>query len=46
MKGSCGGEEVNSWMGLFGLPSESVRDADLVEGVLKHSAEGTFLEID
>ena len=33
-------------MGLFWLPSESVRDADLVEGVLKHSAEGTFLEID
>ena len=37
---------MNSWMGLFWLPSESVRDADLVEGVLKHSAEGTFLEID
>ena len=25
---------------------ESVRDADLVEGVLKHSAEGTYLELD
>ena len=37
---------MNNWMGLFWLPSEGVRDADLVEGVLKHSAEGTFLELD
>ena len=33
-------------MGLFWLPSDSVRDADLVEGVLKHSDEGTYLELD
>ncbi len=33
-------------MGLFWLPSEGVRDGDAVEGVLKHSAEGTFLELD
>ena len=33
-------------MGSFWLPSESVRDADRVEGVLKHSAEGTYLELD
>ena len=38
--------EVNSLMGLFWLPSERVRDADRVEGVLKHSAEGTYLELD
>ncbi len=37
---------MNSWMGSFWLPSESVRDADRVEGVLKHSAEGTYLELD
>ena len=37
---------VNNWTGLFWLPSEGVRDADLVEGVLKHSAEGTYLELD
>lgn len=33
-------------MGLFWLPSEGVRDTDLVEGVLKHSREGTYLELD
>ena len=33
-------------MGSFWLPSESVRDADRVEGVLKHSAEGIYLELD
>ena len=33
-------------MGLFWLPSDSVRDADRVEGVLKHSVEGTYLELD
>lgn len=32
--------------GLFWLPSEGVRDRDAVEGVLKHSAEGTILELD
>lgn len=33
-------------MGLFWLPSENVRNADRVEGVLKLSAEGTCLELD
>ena len=37
---------MNSWMGWFWLPSDNVHDADLVEGVLKHSAEGTYLELD
>ena len=37
---------MNSWRGSFWLPSDSVRDADRVEGVLKHSAKGTFLELD
>ena len=37
---------VNRWMGLFWLPGDGVRDADLVEGVLKYSAEGIYLELD
>lgn len=37
---------MSSWMGSFWLPSKSVRDADRVEGVLKHSTEGTCLELD
>ena len=37
---------VNTWIGLFWLPSDGVREADLVEGVLKHSADGTYLELD
>ena len=37
---------MNSYMGWFWLPSDRVRDADLVEGVLKHSDEGTYLELD
>ena len=31
---------------MFWLPSDSVREADLVEGVLKHSTEETILELD
>lgn len=37
---------MTSWMGSFWLPSVSVCDADRVEGVLKHSAKGTYLELD
>ena len=36
---------MNNWTGLFWLPSDGDRDADHVEGVLKHSREGTYLEL-
>lgn len=32
--------------GQFWVPSNSLRDSDLVEGVLKHSPEGTTLELE
>ena len=37
---------MNSWMGCFWLPSNSIRDADTFEGVLNHSTDGTYLELD
>ena len=37
---------MNKLMGVFWIPSEKVRKAELVEGVLEHSSEGTILEID
>ena len=36
---------MNSWIGLFWLPSESTCDRNTVDGVLKHSPEGTYLEL-
>lgn len=32
-------------MGVSWIPSENVRNEELVGGVLKHSIEGTFLEV-
>lgn len=39
-------EKVSILNGQFWIPSSCVRDADRVEGVLKHSVEGTTLELE
>jgi len=36
---------MTEWRGLFWLPSNSVDEANRVEGILRHSDEGTHLEL-